>query len=157
VIAEAGHVRSCPACGAVHHPRTDPVVIAVVVGGDAILLGRRAGWPAGRHSALAGFVEPGESVEEAVVRELWEEAGVEVADVRYRLSQPWPFPASLMLGFTARHVSGDAHPRDRELEAVSWFTRAHVEAAAAGKGRLVLPPPETIARVLVDDWLATPA
>ena len=102
-VREAGLLRVCPACGAEHHPRTDPVVIMLVVDAalDRVLLGRQPSWPAGRYSALAGFVEPGESLEDAVAREVLEESGVEVTGARYVSSQPWPFPSSLMLGFEA--------------------------------------------------------
>jgi NAD+ diphosphatase len=145
---EAGYVRVCPVCGAQHHPRTDPVVIMLVTDGDRALLGRQAQWPSGRYSALAGFVEPGESLEEAVAREVREEAGVTVADVRYRSSQPWPFPTSLMLGFAARWAGGEPAVRDEELEDVGWFTR---EAIVGGD--VLLPPPTAIARRLIDEWL----
>ena len=145
---EAGHIRSCPVCGAEHHPRTDPVVIMLVADGDRAMLGRQASWPAGRYSALAGFVEPGESLEEAVAREVREEAGVQVADVRYRSSQPWPFPSSLMLGFSARWAGGEPAVRDAELEDVGWFAR---EAIVGGD--VLLPPPTAIARRLIDEWL----
>jgi NAD+ diphosphatase len=147
-IREAGHMRRCPACGTEHHPRTDPVVIMLVTDGDRALLGRQAQWPKGRYSALAGFVEPGESLEEAVAREVREEAGVHVADVRYRSSQPWPFPSSLMLGFAARWAGGDPVVRDGELEDVGWFTRAAIVG-----GDVMLPPPTAIARRLIDEWL----
>jgi NAD+ diphosphatase len=149
---EAGHVRVCPACGTQHHPRTDPVVIMLVTDGDRALLGRQAQWPAGRYSALAGFVEPGESLEEAVAREVREEAGVRVADVRYRSSQPWPFPTSLMLGFSARWAGGEPVVRDGELEDVGWFTRQ-----AIVDGDVLLPPPTAIARRLIDEWLGDDA
>jgi NAD+ diphosphatase len=145
---EAGHVRVCPVCGTQHHPRTDPVVIMLVTDGDRALLGRQAQWPAGRYSALAGFVEPGESLEEAVAREVREEAGVRVADVRYRSSQPWPFPTSLMLGFSARWAGGEPVVRDDELEDVGWFTRQAIVG-----GDVLLPPPTAIARRLIDEWL----
>jgi NAD+ diphosphatase len=149
---EAGYVRVCPACGTQHHPRTDPVVIMLVIDGDRALLGRQAQWPAGRYSALAGFVEPGESLEEAVAREVREEAGVRVDDVRYRSSQPWPFPTSLMLGFSARWAGGEPAVRDDELEDVGWFTR---EAIVGGE--VLLPPPTAIARRLIDEWLGDDA
>jgi NAD+ diphosphatase len=149
---EAGHVRVCPACGTQHHPRTDPVVIMLVTDGDRALLGRQAQWPAGRYSALAGFVEPGESLEEAVAREVREEAGVRVDDVRYRSSQPWPFPTSLMLGFSARWAGGEPVVRDGELEDVGWFTRQ-----AIVDGDVQLPPPTAIARRLIDEWLGDEA
>jgi NAD+ diphosphatase len=154
-IGEGGHVRTCPNCGAVHHPRTDPVVIMLVHDPerDRVLLGRQARWPPGRYSTLAGFVEPGESLEEAVAREVVEEAGVQVSDVSYRSSQPWPFPASLMLGFLARYAGGDARTNDAELEDVRWFDRKEVAAIAAGESDLQLPPREAIARRLIDEWL----
>ena len=154
-IREAGHVRSCPRCGAEHHPRTDPVVIMLVLRGDEVLLGRQAAWPPGRYSALAGFVEPGESLEEAVAREVREEAKVVVGPPRYVSSQPWPFPASLMLGFVAPWVSGEPEIGDEELEDVRGFSRAEVVDAVGGHGPLRLPPPLAIARRLVDGWLET--
>jgi NAD+ diphosphatase len=164
---EAGHVRRC-ANGHGAHPRTDPVVIMLVLDspGDRILLGRQASWPAERYSALAGFVEPGEPLEAAVVREVGEEAGVRVTDVRYVASQPWPFPANLMLGFTAEWTGGEARVVDQELEAVRWFTRDEVTDAAradvgwgpdeghGAPGSLLLPPRLAIARHLVEGWLA---
>jgi NAD+ diphosphatase len=157
-MGEAGHVRVCPRCGAQHHPRTDPVVITLVHDGEKrVLLGRQPSWPPGRYSTLAGFVEPGESLEEAVVREIDEEAAVAVTDVRYRSSQPWPFPASLMLGFEAAYAGGDAHPHDLELEDVRWVSRAELERAVAGEGPLLLPPPLAIARRLIEGWLARTA
>ena len=154
-IREAGHVRGCPSCGAEHHPRTDPVVIMLVVRGDEVLLGRQPTWPPGRYSALAGFVEPGESLEEAVAREVREEARIEVGPPRYVSSQPWPFPASLMLGFVAPWESGEPEVGDEELEDARWFTRAEVREAIAERGPLRLPPPLAIARRLVDGWLET--
>jgi len=152
-VREGGHVRHCPSCGAEHHPRTDPVVIMLVLRGDEVLLGRQPSWPPSRYSALAGFVEPGESLEEAVAREVREEAQVEVGPPRYVSSQPWPFPASLMLGFVAPWVSGEPRIGDEELEDVRWFTRAEVQDAVAERGPLRLPPPLAIARRLLDGWL----
>lgn len=153
-VREAGFAR---ACGNDHvvHPRTDPVVIMLVVDGDRCLLGRQAAWPPGRYSALAGFVEPGEPLEAAVAREVWEEARVRVGAIRYRASQPWPFPAQLMIGFEADYAGGEADATDDELEDVRWFTRAEMaEAARAGDHEwLLLPPPIAIARQLVDAWL----
>jgi NAD+ diphosphatase len=146
--SEAGHSRRCPN-GHVHHPRTDPVVIMLVSDGDRLLLGRRPPWPPGRYSCLAGFVEPGESLEAAVAREILEESAVTVGAVEYRLSQPWPFPLSLMLGFEAVFASGEPHVADRELEDVAWFTRDEIVA-----GTPLLPPRFTIARRLIDGWLA---
>jgi NAD+ diphosphatase len=148
----AGFVRRCPRCGAQHHPRTDPVVIMLVTREGEVLLGRQPAWPEGRYSALAGFVEPGESLEEAVAREVREESGVEVAEPRYVSSQPWPFPSSLMLGFVARWAGGEPAARD-EVEDARWFARADVAAAAAERGPLQLPPPFAIARRLIDGWL----
>jgi NAD+ diphosphatase len=158
LIEEAGLLRRCPACGAEHHPRTDPVVIMLVVDEqrDRVLLGRQPSWPPRRYSALAGFVEPGESLEDAVAREVLEEAGVEVTGARYDSSQPWPFPSSLMLGFTAAYVSGEAVASDGELEEARWFSREQLEEAAAGGGDMLLPPPIAIARTLIDRWLAEP-
>ena len=155
-LTEAGYSRRCPACGAVHHPRTDPVVIMLVVDGDRALLGRQARWPPGRWSAFAGFVEPGESLEEAVAREVLEEADVRVDAIAYRSSQPWPFPASLMLGFVARYAGGEARARDGELEGVRWFSRTELEGMRDGRDGLFLPPPAAIARRLVDAWLDAP-
>jgi NAD+ diphosphatase len=153
-IAEAGFLRVCPSCGAEHHPRTDPVVIMLVADGDRVLLGRGPTWGERNYSALAGFVEPGESLEEAVARELREEAGVEIAVATYSSSQPWPFPSSLMLGFHASYAGGEPHVRDRELEDVRWFTRDEVAAAFRGEeGPLHIPPPIAIARRLIEEWL----
>jgi NAD+ diphosphatase len=153
---EAGHVRVCPN-GHTGHPRTDPVVIMLVVDGtERALLGRQSQWPARRYSALAGFVEPGESLEAAVAREVAEETGVAVSDARYRASQPWPFPANLMLGFEARYAGGEVSADEAELEDARWFSRAELEAAVAGgpDAPVLLPPPLAIARRLVDAWLA---
>jgi NAD+ diphosphatase len=149
-VGEAGFVRHCPACQARHFPRTDPVVIMLVVdpAADRVLLGRQASWPAGRYSCLAGFVEPGESLEDAVAREVDEESGVSVAQVAYRSSQPWPFPASLMVGFHCRYDGGEAVVRDGELEDVRWFTRGQL-----ADGTALLPPRHAIARRLIDEWL----
>jgi NAD+ diphosphatase len=156
-VVDAGHERHCLACDAHHFPRTDPVVIVLVTDpGDRLLLGRQATWPEGRFSVLAGFVEPGETLEEAVRREILEESGIEVDDARYVASQPWPFPSSLMVGFSATASGGDPRPGDGELAAVGWFDRAEVEAAVAGNGEIALPPPFSIARRLIDGWLATP-
>jgi NAD+ diphosphatase len=154
-VAEAGYSRHCPRCGANHFPRTDPVVIMTVEHDDRLLLGRRAGWPAGRLSVLAGFVSPGESAEEAVAREVQEESGIIVRDPVYVASQPWPFPASLMLGFHAAGDGGEPHASDGELEEVHWLDRDAIsEAAAGGDPGFQLPPPVSIARFLIDRWLA---
>jgi NAD+ diphosphatase len=152
---EGGLVRACPRCGTHHFPRTDPVVIMTVHDGtDRLLLGRGPRWPPGRYSALAGFVEPGESLEEAVAREVLEEAGVEIGLPRYVSSQPWPFPGSLMLGFAAPWRSGEPRRQEEEIEDVRWFARDELEAAMAGEGPLGLPSPYAIARRLIEEWLA---
>lgn len=149
-VDSGGWTRRCPDDGSEHFPRTDPAVIVLIHdGGDRCLLGRQPTWPPGRYSTLAGFVEPGESLEHAVAREIREESGVIVDDITYRGSQPWPFPASLMLGFEARAVGGDLGVGDDELEDVQWFSRADLNA-----GRPLLPPPASIAHWLIASWLA---
>lgn len=162
-VGEGGDARSCPRCGTNHHPRTDPVVIMLVTRPGGLLLGRQHSWPERRYSALAGFLSPGESLEEAVVREVAEEAGVEVGTPRYVSSQPWPFPGSLMIGFLVPWVSGEPGGDDPELEDVRWFERDQIAAAAkldeawdgtAAAGDLQLPPRSAIARRLVEGWLA---
>ncbi|HWL61768.1 MAG TPA: NAD(+) diphosphatase [Steroidobacteraceae bacterium] len=144
----AGHARHCAACHLDSFPRLDPAIIVLVCDGDRALLGRQSGWPPGRFSTIAGFVEPGESLEDAVRREVWEETGTSVQEVAYHSSQPWPFPASLMLGFTARASVSTPVLHDGELEEAHWFTRGQV----AG-GAVRLPPPEAISRRLIDAWL----
>jgi NAD+ diphosphatase len=152
---DGGHERVCPSCDAHHFPRTDPVVIVRVEdGGDGLLLGRQARWPEGRFSLLAGYVEPGETLEEAVRREVLEESGVALESVTYLASQPWPFPSSLMLGFTALAERGEPSPGDDELAEVRWFDRTEIEAAARGESELMLAPRYSIARRLIDAWLA---
>jgi NAD+ diphosphatase len=153
-IVEGGYSRDCPRCGASHFPRTDPSVIMLVEHDGRVLLGRRVGWPESRYSILAGFVAPGETLEEAVIREVREESGIEAQKPRYVSSQPWPFPSSLMLGFTARSDGGEPRAQDGELEDVRWVTRDEVLAARAGEGELRLPPPISIARFLIDGWIA---
>ncbi|MCW2544127.1 MAG: diphosphatase [Frankiales bacterium] len=148
--AKGGAIRRCELDGSEHFPRTDPAMIVLVTdGADRCLLGRQAIWPAGRYSTLAGFVEPGESAEQAVVREVLEETAVAVTDVTYQGSQPWPFPSSLMLGFTAR-CAPDAVPvaQDGELEDVRWFTKDELRDGSA-----MLPTPVSIAYRLITDWL----
>jgi len=154
-VAEAGYSRRCPRCGATHFPRTDPVVIMLVEHAGRLLLGRRAGWPGNRYSVLAGFVSPGELLEEAVTREVREESGIEAYGPRFVTSQPWPFPSSLMLGFEARSDGGEPRALDGELDDVQWFTFDDVDAASAEtRSDLRLPPPISIARFLIDRWLA---
>jgi NAD+ diphosphatase len=156
---EAGWSRRCEAsgCGALHFPRTDPVVIMLVTDGERCLLGRQPRWPRPFFSALAGFVEPGETLEEAVRREVREEASVEVGEVRYRRSQPWPFPASLMLGCRARACSRTIRVDAHELEEAAWFSRDEVRAALAGAtARLAVPPPLAIAHHLLREWAEEP-
>jgi NAD+ diphosphatase len=151
---DGGHERVCPACGAHHFPRTDPVVIVRVTDRrDRVLLGRQARWPTGRFSVLAGFVEPGETLEEAVRREVLEESGVEVDHAAYVGSQPWPFPSSLMVGFAASAAGGEPRVGDGELAEVRWFERDEVMAAAEDRSELLLPPPFAISRSLIDAWL----
>jgi NAD+ diphosphatase len=154
-MAEAGLERQCPNCGAHHFPRTDPVVIMLVEHDGMILMGRRAGGPSDRYSVLAGFVAPGETAEAAVVREVKEESGIDVYDARYVGSQPWPFPASLMLGFEARSDGGEPVVGDGELEEVRWFTRDEIAAASREKGTFHLPGEVSIARSLIERWLGS--
>ena len=150
-----GHVRRCTdaACGREHFPRTDPAVITLVVDGDRCLLARRRDWAPGRRSTVAGFVEPGETLEHTVARETFEEVGVRVARITYRGSQPWPFPQSLMLGFRATAATNDIAVDGDEIAEADWYTPERIEADAAA-GALVLPPFDSISRRLVEDWLA---
>jgi NAD+ diphosphatase len=154
----AGWGRRCEACSAEHFPRVDPVVIMLAEHAGRVLLGRQPQYPAGRYSALAGFVEPGESIEEAVAREFKEEAGIAVRGVRYVASQPWPFPGQLMIACIAE-AEGDRLVIDRtELEDARWFPREEVAAALAGDpaAAFLPPPPFAIARTLMAEWLARP-
>jgi NAD+ diphosphatase len=147
--AKGGHVLVCsdPTCRSEQFPRIDPAIIVLVSDGERALLGRQASWPPGRYSTIAGFVEPGESLEDAVAREVGEETGIEVDSIEYHSSQPWPFPSSLMLGFTARAVSREVHLGDQELEDARWFTRAEVAA-----GTPLLPPRQSISYRLIEHW-----
>jgi NAD+ diphosphatase len=157
-VVEAGFERRCPRCGTHHFPRTDPVVIMTVEHEDQLLLGRRAGWPEGRLSVLAGFISPGEAVEEAVVREVQEESGIICRDPVYVASQPWPFPASLMLGFHAVCDGGQPTATDGELEEVRWIPRDQVRAAVSGEDvGFALPGEVSIARFLIECWVGAPA
>lgn len=148
VPARAGHVLECAACGHQSFPRIDPAIIVLVTSGERALLGRQASWPPGRYSTIAGFVEPGEALEDAVRREVLEETGIEVTRCRYHSSQPWPFPSSLMLGFEAQSDGGIPRAQDSELEDVRWFTRDAVRA-----GEILLPPSESISCRLIEHWL----
>lgn len=153
---DGGWKRQCPACSTEHFPRVNPVTIMLPVFGDRCLLGRQAAWPKGRMSALAGFVEPGETIEEACARELKEEAGLNAVRVAYHSSQPWPFPSSLMIGLIAEVDSDDAAPDQTELEAVRWLTRdelRRVLASEAGWDGVKAAPPLAIARTLMDAWV----
>jgi NADH pyrophosphatase NudC (nudix superfamily) len=155
-VEHAGHRRRCPACGLLQFPRTDPAVTMLVQAGEHCLLSRRRGAPEHRWSALAGFVEPGESLEEAVAREAREETGVEVVAVEYVTSQPWPFPAALMIGFWAfadpAARGGALQPEAEELVDARWFERGSLRDALAG-GRIILPPPGTIGNYLISTWI----
>jgi NAD+ diphosphatase len=149
IPTRGGHVLMCtnPTCRHEQFPRLDPAIIVLVSDGERALLGRQASWPLGRYSTIAGFVEPGESLEDAVAREVLEETGVEVDTIEYHSSQPWPFPASLMLGFSARALTKDIARRDDELEDARWFTRDDVAA-----GVPVLPPQQSISFSLIEHW-----
>jgi len=161
-LSRAGWQGTCTKCGVEHYPRTDPAVIVAVTDGSRLLLGRQAAWPARRYSVLAGFVEPGESLEQTVAREVLEETGVRVRRCRYMASQPWPFPGSLMLGFHA-DAEPDEPQVDDELEEARWFTADDVRRARQrgewgstqddGEGP-VLSPSISISRWLIEQWLA---
>ena len=145
----AGHVMRCTneSCATDHFPRIDPAIIVLVSDGERALLGRQASWPEGRYSTIAGFVEPGESLEDAVVREVLEETGVRVLESEYHSSQPWPFPASLMIGFSARAAATEIPRADEELEDVRWFSRADIAS-----GMPVMPPSQSVSYRLIEDW-----
>ena len=156
VSEQAGHVRRCRAsdCGRLQFPRSDPAVICLVIDGERALLARRRVWPADRRSTIAGFVEPSETLEQAVQREVFEEVGIRVGRAVYRGSQPWPFPASLMLGFWAYAQSTDIEVDGDEIAEASWFTREEIRAQSSA-GLLTLPSSDSISRRLVDDWVDT--
>ena len=158
VAVEAGTSRRCSnaACAVQVFPRLDPAVIVLVTHGDRILLGRQRVWPHGMHSVLAGFVEPGESLESCIHREVREEAGVELDAIRYQASQPWPFPQSLMLGYRATARTTRIECGDDELEHAGWYDRPFLQAIRdlpPGDGDFWLPTPHSIARWLIDRWL----
>lgn len=152
---QLGHVLRCDACDREEYPRTDPAVIMLVTHSDRALLGRSPAWPPGRYSTLAGFVEPGESMEDAVRREVHEETGVRVGRVRYFGSQPWPLPRSLMIGFLAEASSEDISVDGLEIESARWFTREEMESEASA-GTLLLPSGISISRSLIEAWYGGP-
>jgi NAD+ diphosphatase len=152
-IVEAGWKRECPACKAEHFPRLDPVCIMLPVHGEKCLLGRQRAWPRGMHSALAGFIEPGEAIEEAVARETLEEAGLRVREVRLHSTQPWPFPHSLMIGAICEVENNNEKVDLEELESARWFTRDEARQLIAGKfPGAFCPPPFAIAHQLLKSW-----
>ncbi len=155
----AGHELRCTACDRAQFPRTDPAVIMAITHGEgedeAILLGRSAAWPPGRYSTLAGFCEPGETLEDAVRREVEEEVGVRVGEVTWFGNQPWPLPSSLMLGFTGRALTRDIQVDGAEIEHARWFTRAEFRAAV-GSGELIVPRGISISSSLIEAWLGQP-
>ena len=152
-LAKGGWQRDCTNCGASHFPRTDPVTIMLVEHDGRLMLGRGLGWPEGRFSALAGFVEPGETLEAAVRREVLEEAGVRVRDVTYVASQPWPFPSQLMIGCHSHADSDELTIDETEMAEINFYTRDEVQAALAGDGPFVAPPPHAIAHYLMQWWI----
>lgn len=151
--SQSGHLRLCtnPQCGQHHFPRVDPAIIVLVACGERCLLGRQPTWPVGRYSIIAGFVEPGEDLEAAVAREVREETGIEVGQVRYFASQPWPFPGSLMLGFTARAESTAIRLNDGELEDARWLSREEITTEVE-RGTLRLPSGISISYRLIESW-----
>ena len=153
IATKGGHQRNCTKkeCACIHFPRTDPAVIMLVKDDDRVLLGRQKIWPDGLYSTLAGFVEPGETIEHAVAREVYEEAGIIVKNIIYQHSQPWPFPSSLMLGFTAEACTKKINLNDAELENAQWFTRSEMLNFEAQEK--YLPRKVSVSRRLIDDWL----
>jgi NAD+ diphosphatase len=150
---DAGYKRTCEACRTEHFPRTDPVVIMLPTHADTCLMGRQPKWPAGFFSALAGFIEPGETIEEAVARECKEEAGISIDEVAFHSTQPWPYPSSLMIGCFARATTTEITLDGNELSEARWFTRDEIRAAMErGSPSLRLPPPLAIAHQLVKTW-----
>ncbi|SFI94480.1 NAD(+) diphosphatase [Jannaschia pohangensis] len=152
---KAGWMRGCADCGRMHFPRTDPVVIMLITHGNSVLLGRSPAWPEGFFSCLAGFMEPGETIEAAVRREVWEETGVRVGPVRYLSSQPWPFPASLMLGAHGEAVTTDIQIDPEEIAEAIWVSREEMMEVMAGDHPRLLPARKgAIAHFLLENWLA---
>ncbi len=155
-VRDGGWVRQCPADGSQHYPRTDAaIIVSVIDEDDRLLLGSAMAWPEDRYSTLAGFVEPGESLEAAVIREVGEESGIEIQSPEYLGSQPWPFPASLMLGFTARAVTTDAVPDREEMRSVRWFTREQLFTEVRD-GTIAVAGGVSIARALIEHWYGGP-
>ena len=151
----AGWQRTCGSCGAHHFPRTDPVVIMLITRGNNVLMGRSPGWPEGMYSLLAGFVEPGEPIEAAVRREVFEEAGIQVGDVKYLSSQPWAFPSSLMFGCAGEALTDEITIDPHEIEDARWFSREEMVQAFAGEHPLLKPARKgAIAHFLLWNWLA---
>jgi len=152
---EAGHQRACthPDCGISHFPRTDPAVIMLIHNNDQVVLGRQKHWPPGMHSILAGFVEPGESLEDAVAREVMEEVGIEIETPEYHSSQPWPFPASIMLGFHAQARTTELDVHLEELESARWVSREFLKNSPEDE-TFRLPRKDSIARRLLEGWMA---
>jgi NAD+ diphosphatase len=151
---DGGWKRRCPSCEAEHFPRTDPVVIMLPWHGDRCMLGRQAAWPAGMFSALAGFLEPGESIEEACARELSEEAGLRTRKVRYHSTQPWPYPSSLMIGLIAEVEDDEGTPDQTELSEVRWITRDEAKLLIKGElDGMAAPNPMAIAHQLIKAWV----
>lgn len=146
---EAGHARLCTgeSCGKQHFPKVEPAIIVLITRGDLCLLGRQSSWRPRGYSTIAGFVEPGESLEDAVIREAHEETGVDVTDVRYFASQPWPFPSALMLGFFAETRTKEVTLHDEELEEALWVSREDIRS-----GKILISPPVSIAYALIRDW-----
>ena len=154
-ITQAGWQRSCPNCDAQHFPRTDPVVIVLATHGNSVLLGRSPNWPEGMYSLLAGFLEPGETIEAASRREVFEEVGIRLGEVRYLSSQPWPYPSSLMFGTAGEALNTDMTIDPVEIEAAGWFSRERVMAALSGDDPELKPARKgSIARFLIERWLA---
>ena len=154
-IRQSGWQRVCPACDAAHFPRTDPVVIMLITRGNSVLMGRSHGWPEGMYSLLAGFVEPGETIEAAVRREVFEEPAIRVGAVGYLASQPWPFPASLMIGCSGEATNDDITVDPTEIEDAIWVTREEMMQAFAGEHPKLLPARKgAIAHFLLENWLA---
>ena len=154
-VSRAGWQRDCPSCGAHHFPRTDPVVIMLITHGNSVLMGRSPGWPQGMYSLLAGFIEPGETIEAAVRREVWEEAGVSVGEVGYLASQPWPFPSSLMIACRGEATSREITIDPTEIEDALWVSRDEMLEAFAGRHPMILPARKgAIAHFILSNWLA---